>query len=154
MKKVYSLKPFYKITNSLFVVVAIGYVFLNFKRLLIGSSEWLSSIIVMGWAILGIAYLYDALFKKLIISSSGIEYHAFLRHFFLPWNQIEEIPARLSFKVLIGRPSTGKIKQTIALYQFTNNPIDSELGQQIKQYTPHLFEKENPHKSVKSVAEL
>jgi len=141
MKKVYSLKSFYKITYSLYVVLAAIFVFLKFKGLLLGSSEWLLNIIVIGWAILGIAFLYDAIFKKLTISESGIEYQAFLQHFFLTWNQVEDIPARLSFKVLIGKSLNGR-KRTISLYQFKDNPMDSELGQQIKQYAPHLFEKE------------
>ena len=142
MKKAYSLKPFYKITYSIYAVLALVYVFLKFKGLVFGSSDWLSNILVIGWAVIGVAFLYNAIFKKLIISELGIEYRAFSQHFFLAWNQVEEIPARLSFKVLIGKSSNGR-KLIISLYQFKDDPINSDLGQQIKQYAPHLFEKEN-----------
>jgi len=140
MKKVYSLKPFYKITYSIYAVLATAFVFLKLNGLLLGLLEWL---LVIGWAIIGIAFSYDALFKKLTISESGIEYQAFLQHFFLSWDQVEGIPARFSFKVLIEKSLNGKRKRTISLYQFTDNPIDSELGQQIKQYAPYLFEEKS-----------
>lgn len=142
MKKTYSLKPFYRITYSLSAILCAGFVFLRFNGLLFGSSEWLKNVIATGWAILGIAFLYDALFKKLIISESGIEYQAFLQRYSLLWNEVEEIPRRFSFKILIGKSSNGKRKREISLYHFADNPFDSELGQQIKQHAPHLFEKE------------
>lgn len=147
MKKEYSLKSFYKIIYSLSAILGAMFVFLRIKGILLGSSEWLMNVIAMGWAILGTAFLYDALFKRLAISESGIEYRAFLQHFSLPWNEVEEIPERLSFKVLIGKSVDGKRRRLISLYHFADNPINSELGQQIKQHAPHLFEKE---KSVQS----
>jgi len=142
MKTVYPLKPFYKITYSLSAILGVAFISLRLQGRLIGWSDWSSNIFVTGWAVIILVFLYDAIFKKLTISESGIEYQAFLQHFFLAWNQIEDIPARLSFKVLTGKSSDGK-KRNVHLYFFKDHPIDSELGQQIKQYAPHLFEKEN-----------
>jgi hypothetical protein len=143
MKKVYFLRPFYKITYLINAALAAVFVFLRLKGLLLGWSDWQMNFIVTGYATIGIAFMYDALFKKLTISESGIEYKAFLQHFIFSWNEVEEIPTRLSSKVLIGKLSNEKKKRAISLYQFIDNPINSELGQQIKQYAPHLFEKEN-----------
>ncbi len=141
MKTVYTLKPFYKTTFFLFAILGLVFVSLRLNDMLFGLSDWSSNILAIGWAVIGIAFLYDAILKKLIVSEFGIEHKGFLQNFFLSWKQIEEIPARLSFKVLIGKSSDGR-KRTISLYHFKDNPIDSELGKQIQQYAPHLFEKE------------
>src|SRR5258706_9350462 len=141
MKKTYRLKRFYAIAYSLYAILAVIYVFLKLEGILtIWGTQ--GNIIVAGMTLIGIIAFYNVLLEKLIISESGIEYKGFLQNFFLSWNQVEEIPARLSFKVLIGKSSDGR-KRNISLYLFKDNPINSELGQQIKRYAPHLFEKEN-----------
>jgi len=138
MKKTYRLKRFYMITYRLIAILAVIYVFLKLDGIL---SLWgtQGNIIVVGWVFIGIVALYNVFLEKLIISEAGIEHKGFLQNFFMSWDQVEEIPARLSFKVLIGKSSDGR-KRNISLYLFKDNPIDSDLGQQIKQYAPHLFE--------------
>jgi hypothetical protein len=150
MKKIYFLKPFYRIACSFYVAIAVIYGFLKLQGVFFDRLGWEWNVIILSYTIIGIASLFNIFFAKLTVSESGIEYQVFLQHFFLPWNQVEEIPARFSFKILIGKSSGRKRKRSIPLYLFANNPIDSDLGGQIKQYAPHLFEQENK-KSVQSV---
>jgi hypothetical protein len=124
------------------------FVYLKFEGVFSGKSEWQWNILVAGFAIIGIVVVYDVFFEKLTISESGIEHRSFLRHVFLQWNEVEEIPARFAFKILIGKSLNGKGKQSISLFLFADNPTDSDLGQQIKQHAPHLFEKEKSAQSV------
>jgi hypothetical protein len=144
MRKEYSLKPFYKISYILNAVLSIFIVFLKTQnRLFPWASQWMWNIVAVTFAFGAIFFIYNAFFEKLIISESGIEYRTFLRHLFLSWEQVESIPAHFAFKILVAKSSKETKKSNISLYLFADNPIEGEIGQQIKQYAPHLFEQEN-----------
>jgi hypothetical protein len=94
------------------------------------------------------------------LSVNGIEYHRFGLTFNVKWENIEEINTywQIPFRqeglyidpdlIRITQWSLGSYKahsgwsrkSFIPLSIFSENWRDSELGQQIKQYAPHLFE--------------
>lgn len=145
MRKEYSLKPFFKIAYIFNGALLFLIVFLKLQNLLFPRShQWLWTILVIFYAIVAIVFLYNTLFEKLIISESGIEHRAFLQHLFLSWEQVESIPTQFNSKILIAKSSKDTKKSTVSLFLFADNPMDSELGQQIKQYAPHLFVQKKP----------
>ena len=127
-------------------------------------------------------YAFYILFKKLkdehlSISQEGVEYSAPGINFEVRWNDFEKISTHWRYgfhhecllvsnaKVRVkkwrggnfGIPAPANFwteKTIVPLSCFAKNWRDTELGVQIKQYAPHLFEEENPHKSVKSVSEI
>lgn len=102
---------------------------------------------------------------KIIVTENGIEYHAPLVFAIeVVWGTIEEIKyywfreglfvERTSINVKYANRNTyatfmgyGR-SAFIPLSSFSDNWRDSELGQQIKQYAPHLFEKEKSAQSA------
>lgn len=96
--------------------------------------------------------------EKILLSPNGIDYRAFAYEVSAEWNElkmIEKDPALLSNlewiitdskkiknKLLLWQLLRWERRNYIPVYLFAENWRDSELGQQIKQYAPHLFEKE------------
>lgn len=100
--------------------------------------------------------------EYLITNDNTIEYHRLGASFEVNWNDIEKISYRSYLytrqECLVTDQSKLKIKSmsfwgswyelnsgnntSIPISCFAENWRDSELGQQIKQYAPHLFEKE------------
>ncbi len=100
--------------------------------------------------------------ERVTLSDSGIEYHRIGLTFHTKWENLRDINTHwFSFFEQEGislDPDLIRItewwqgsyktyggwsqKVFIPLSKFSDNWRDSELGQQIKQYAPHLFEKE------------
>jgi hypothetical protein len=122
----------------------------------------------LGLGLVGIFFtLHKILNEHIIVFEKGIEYHAPGVIFEMDWESSEKISTywydgfpteclmvdnsqiRLKkWSFFFGRniPTPIEIysrKTLIPLSCFANNWRDSDLGQQIKQYAPHLFEQEN-----------
>ena len=100
--------------------------------------------------------------EKIVISDKGIEYHRLGLTFDTTWKNVREIDTKWfppfqqegipldPDQIRITEWSTGNYtpnvglsgRSFIPLSKFSENWRDSELGGQIKQYAPHLFEKE------------
>ena len=100
--------------------------------------------------------------EKIVISDKGIEYHRLGLTFNTRWEYVREIDTKWfppfqqegilldSDQIRITEWWTGNYKpygglsgkSFIPLSKFSENWRDSELGQQIRQHAPHLFEKE------------
>jgi hypothetical protein len=141
VRKEYYLKPFYKMAYTLNGLLLCLIVFLKWQNLLFPwLPQWPWTILVIFYAIFAVVLLYNAIFEKLIISETGIEHLSFLQHQFLSWDDVESIPIQFKFKLLFAKSSKNIKRPGISLYLFVNNLTDSDLGRQIKQYAPHLFE--------------
>jgi hypothetical protein len=101
--------------------------------------------------------------ERIVISDNGIEYHRLGLTFNAKWEYIKEVNPYWSipFKqegiyidpdlIRITQWWSGAYKAYggwsrkafIPLSKFSDNWRDAELGQQIKQHAPHLFEQEN-----------
>ncbi|MFZ5856453.1 MAG: hypothetical protein ACOYZ6_06445 [Chloroflexota bacterium] len=141
MKKEYHLKPFYRSVYFFVASIMILGIILKFpdhKLIGVSYTNWLINTIA--FTIMTILALCKALFDKLTISDDGIEYWSLSLSTYYPWEKVKH-------DMLITK-STFTLKRGIPLYLFTDNPIDSEIGQQIKQHAPHLFEKEKSAQSV------
>ena len=95
------------------------------------------------------------MFRKehIIISSDGIEYQTLVYAIKVSWEQVEMIKGHFQLMVrrtaLVVNYSNENVlwkklpfslpSRFIPLSCFANNWRESELGQQIKQYAPHLF---------------
>ena len=98
-------------------------------------------------------------FQNITLSSDGIYYRSFGYNAFIAWENTKNIGtysrafwhfAGIYFDKAAGELEVwfpgayfGRSEVFIPLSLFSENWRDSELGQQIKQYAPHLFEKEN-----------
>lgn len=97
--------------------------------------------------------------ERITLSDSDIQYHRPGLTFNAKWKDIEGIGKNLLIPILyegllidpdqirmsewwLGSYANWSRKAFIPLSCFSNNWRDSELGQQIKQHAPHLFEKE------------
>ncbi len=102
-----------------------------------------------------IACLYNLLFMKIIINDECIKFIEFRFTITTKWARLMQIEnynvGRYSFEGI--RVVDWNLKRNIfdllsprpnhiPIHNFGNNWRDSELGQQIKQHAPHLFEKE------------
>lgn len=104
----------------------------------------------------------NILSEHIILSSSGIEYHRVGLTFHTKWESLREVNLHWFTPIeqegifvdpdliritewWIGSYEYGVWRQKafIPLSKFSDNWRDSELGQQIKRYAPHLFETEN-----------
>lgn len=115
------------------------------------------SFFILAGALYSIVHVYT---EKLILSPSGITLQSIGLQISVKWNDINRI-GRVSnfpwqsFEALFAQKEkvsaiNGKGKQvhppplfnevSIKLSRYSENWRDSELGQQIKQYAPHLFE--------------
>jgi hypothetical protein len=94
--------------------------------------------------------------EKIVVSPLGITLHLPGLHVLMKWEDVERISrsrtlgvsyeaifAPKSKAVITGIQSFGIFgeKVSINLFRYSENWRDSELGQQIRQYAPHLFEK-------------
>ncbi len=90
------------------------------------------------------------------LSADGIQYHAFGRSLFIRWENLKRLgkTGRDHTEGVFAsyQPTDAKVwlpgmpfgeEAFIPLSIFAENWRDSELGQQIKQSAPHLFEQEN-----------
>ena len=124
-------------------------------------------LILLGFTIISAIYWIRK--ENIAISEEGIEYQGPDVAFKTKWEHIEKISsgsyfpikiegmivdkssikvAKMAFGTIKRFPSWGFSQRVfIPLSCFSEDWRDSELGQQIKQYAPHLFEKE---KSVQS----
>jgi hypothetical protein len=86
--------------------------------------------------------------QKIVVSRKGIEYHVGWSRVEASWKDIEKIALRWDLLprtegLLIPKTDKSPLflsKLFIPLSLFADNWRDSELGGQIKQYVPHLFE--------------
>ena len=106
--------------------------------------------------------------EKIVISDKGIEYHRLGLTFSTKWENVRKLDTQW-FKpfeqegisldpdqIRITEWWSGNYKayggwsrmSFIPFSKFSENWRDSKLGQQIKQYAPHLFEKENSIQSA------
>ena len=102
---------------------------------------------------------------SITISTKGIEYSQPFRTFNIDWEGFDKIGKhwfvegliiRFGYMVPLKNSFPANVKtyggtppfDFIPLSSFSNNWRDSELGQQIKQYAPHLFEKEESAQSA------
>ncbi len=129
------------------------------------TTFWIviSSIFVIGEIFSATYIVYS---EHLVLSEDGITYHSALSNIQSKWLDAETIkPGQWWFfkpeGFIVDNPETkmrnplssasrrlwGNSKRFIPLSCFASNWRDTELGHQIKQYAPHLFEKE---KSVPS----
>ncbi|RJP55579.1 MAG: hypothetical protein C4583_00400 [Anaerolineaceae bacterium] len=100
--------------------------------------------------------LFRVNYEKLLLSPTGIEYHAFSYMVYSEWGDLNRIgndPSYLRRKTECIVTKSNNVKNRIPfrwLFRmertncipvslFFENWRDSELGQQIKQYAPHLF---------------
>jgi len=124
-----------------------------------GKAAW---VFFVGSIVLSLTYLAELnrLRKspeRIIISSKGVEYYGISFSFKTGWENLESI---ISHRDIFGKyegliVDVGEIdlierririmpvKILIPLSSFEDNWRVSELGQQIKQYAPHLFEQEH-----------
>jgi hypothetical protein len=102
-------------------------------------------------------FIIQAYTEKIIISPSDITLYLPGLHISIKWKDIERIShirtLGVSYEavsvpknkaIITGVQSFGVLgkKVSINLFRYAENWRDSELGQQIKQHAPHLFEKE------------
>ena len=96
----------------------------------------------------------------LLIWEDGIKYNLYNRAMTARWTEIEGVSRTAKTEnLIVNKPPYNKAKMPFSLFSsnalkkmtkksyiplswFADNWRDSELGQQIKQYAPHLFEKE------------
>jgi hypothetical protein len=117
--------------------------------------------VLIGWIVIfGLISLLSILLKSSItLASNGIEYFQPFRTFKVEWEGIDRIGRRWftdgliihsGYLVSLRNTFPSNIKaysipfpfyDFIPLSWFENNWRESELGQQIKQYAPNLFEK-------------
>jgi hypothetical protein len=116
------------------------------KNELITLDMLLSIFEVLFFAYAAYYFANIALKSRLIISSEGLTYKSFSTDWTAKWS------GELSFGTLqrpffkiegIYVPYQMKGRRFIPLSQFADNWRTSELGGQIKQHAPHLFEQEN-----------
>jgi hypothetical protein len=120
-------------------------------------------LVLLGFTIISAVYWIRK--ENIVISSEGIEYDGPDVAFGTKWKNIEKISSGWYFPIkpeglIVDKSSIRTTKMAIGTVKrfplwifsrkvfiplscFSNNWRDSELGQQIKQYAPHLFEKEN-----------
>lgn len=159
-------KRIYSITSLIALVVMISLFFY------ISRNIFCMQIYFLGLGLFSIYALFQKLKNEHVeLTEKGIEYHAPGVIFETGWESIEQISnhwrygfvhecllvdnSRIRMRkwsfFLGGRnvptPAFSSRKTLVPLSCFSENWRDSELGQQIKQYAPHLFEKE---KSVQS----
>jgi hypothetical protein len=100
--------------------------------------------------------------EHVTLSKDGIKYHRVGLTFNTEWKNVRELKTRWvppfeqegiiltadQFRIAEWWVNSNELgvwgqKAFIPLSKFSDNWRDSELGQQIKQYAPHLFEREN-----------
>ena len=110
--------------------------------------------------------------EHIVLAEQGIEFHTPGVIFETRWEDIKHISkywhfgfvqeclvidnSRIRMRKWYGHipaPIFSSMKTLIPLSSFSENWRDSELGQQIKQYAPHLFEKEKSVQSALSADE-
>jgi hypothetical protein len=147
----------FRISGAEFALVAIyvGSLMPNTDLTKITGILLLSIILVA--LFFGAMYAYRGFFEKMTLSTNGIQYHTFGRSIFVRWANLERIGATSRAKNIEGvfapcQPDDTRVwlpgiplgkEIFIPLAIFADNWRDSNLGQQIKQYAPHLFEQEN-----------
>jgi hypothetical protein len=114
-------------------------------------------IIILVALFFGAMNVYRGFFEQMTLSANGIQYRTFGRSVFVRWKNLERIGTTSRAKNLEGvfasfQPEDTKVwlpgmslgkEIFIPLAIFADNWQDSDLGKQIKQYAPHLFEQEN-----------
>lgn len=155
------MKTYYLTTRSKTIELLIGAIILVIYGFLVLRSHpflllqvLIGEVVVFGLMCLGTL----AFAPSITVSPDGIEHSQLFRHFKVEWDGIARIGKRWFSEGLIIRsgylvtlkntiPSNIKAISTpflfydfISLSSFAENWRDSELGQQIKHYVPHLFE--------------
>ncbi len=153
---------FYKFLSTIYALILfLQIIFLIIEILSGGAESYINYFARTLGVVLFLTLLWQALSclynERLFISDNGIEYYTFGLQISAPWNEVKEL-------AFYGLPRGKKVgilvdtkykkarwfwyllnvqnKAIINLTNFSDNWHDSELGQQIKQYAPHLFEKE------------
>lgn len=103
----------------------------------------------------GLFLLYRSYFERVVISSTGIQYYVFGYSIRTDWEKLMRMKGQLGrdpddFYLIYSMDNVQKWfwlpkfliprKKTVPFHLFSNNWRDSELGQQIKQHAPHLFQ--------------
>jgi len=160
MKKGYRLRKFYKFffaINIALIVYGVSLIFPYSSLSASGISSFIFFIEVVLFLIFLyflVATVYRGLFDRVTILSGGIEYKTFGYTIFVEWSNISNIGSyqmklhkldgifanEEGNKLKVWFPSGIKMKTFIPLSMFDKNWRESELGQQIKKYAPHLFE--------------
>jgi hypothetical protein len=167
--KTYSLTAKWKFFYGVYALLGIVGMYNFLRRLFVtGDQNSIGSIIILVIEILVFAYVtvsggYSLLKTHIQFSNGKFEYRTFLISYSAKWNEISKIETKknrfkqegiyIKSQTAKGSPVIGKhpdgLDVFIPIFMFLESWRESELGQQIKQYAPHLFEQE---KSVKSVA--
>jgi hypothetical protein len=147
----------FRISGAEFALVAIYVGSLMPNTDLTKITGILLMIIILVALFFGAMYAYRGFLEKLTLSTNGIQYHTFGCSFSVRWASLERIGATSRAKNIEGvfspyQPDNTKVwlpaishgkENFIPLAIFADDWRDSDLGRQIKQYAPHLFEQEN-----------
>ena len=160
--KTYSLSTTWKFFYGIYALVGIAGAY-NFLRqlLTIGDKTTTSSLIILCIEIFVFVYVavsggYSILKAQIRFSSETVDYKTFLIVFSTKWSDISKLEVKknrfnqegiyIKSQAAKGWPVIGKhpdgLDVFIPVFMFVKSWRDSDLGQQIKQHAPHLFEKE------------
>jgi hypothetical protein len=141
----------------LFAVLIFGYLILSEP-----NPSWVITLFIFVIPLEIIHSIWMVFSIYLVISGDGIKYNLYNRAVTARWIETEGISRTTKIEnLIINKPPYNKAnflfslfpsnalkkiktKSYIPLSWFADNWRDSELGQQIRQYAPHLFEKEKP----------
>ncbi len=164
MRKYYLTNRYKLLFGSIWIsplIIIIPLCILFYYSLPETSSIIISSLFVIGeiWSA-----IYRTYSEYVVVNQDGITYHSSLSTIKASWSSVEKAKTGQwwLFKpegLIVGTPeikmrsiissaslrifqSFMKSKYFIPLSCFSDNWRDSELGQQIKQYAPHIFEQE------------
>jgi len=160
--KMYSLSTTWKFFYGIYALVGIAGAYIFLQRLLaISNKTTTSSLIILYLGIFIFIYAavsggYSLLKAQIRFSSETVDYRTFLIVFSTKWKDISKLEVKknrfnqegiyIKSQAAKGWPVIGAhpdgLDVFIPVFMFVKSWRDSDLGQQIKQHAPHLFEKE------------
>jgi hypothetical protein len=135
-----------------FLIIGLREIALAVLVFLDGGKEAMTYVLSFILFVLALYYIIYAYTAKIVISPTHFTFQAPAQRISIPWQDVESIKRTrflgVRFEALFapkdkatikGFPVSGKAV-SINLFNFSDSWRESELGQQIKEYAPHLVE--------------